>query len=220
MYEWPRFAQHLGDRTLAPTQRLRLLLASLGVPRPEPSAEDILTELFTDGELVAELAALAPHIHHVGIIAPPRLDIGAVTEILSASPFAASIQRFTSAVLVRDLAALLGLDVHVTVVQGSASAGMGCPAVEVFITDLPERTTENLLAHETGCHVALALAPGGSFGPVRDALHAHGCREIPLMSKGELVNRELGASVLYVDVAGHTPVRRLEFISQSSAGAA
>lgn len=193
------------------------LLADLGESMPTTSARDVLLALFQDGALVDALERLAPRMHHVGLIAPPDLGVGTITEVLSRSPFRNQLRKFKSVVLAKDLSSRLGRGVEVMVVQGSVAApSTRCPSVEIFIADLPAQEIENLVVQETGCHVALALAPDGSFDRVLEVLHAHGCWEIPLMRDGPLANYEIHSSVLYVDLPGRERTRRLEFIASDT----
>jgi hypothetical protein len=213
MYEWPKFAAHLDGRRAA-QDRVGALLADLGEPMPVPSARDVLLTVFQDGALVDSLQRLAPRVHHVGLIAPPDLDVPAVAGLLRCSPFRHQLRRFRSTVLAKDLSSRLGRDVDVMVVQGTMTAPeTRCPSVEIFVADLAKREIENLVVEEAGCHVALALAPDGSLDRVLETLHEHGCWEIPLMREGPLKNYEIHSSVLYVDVPGPERTRRLEFIA-------
>jgi len=120
---------------------------------------------------------------------------------------------------VKELSSQLGRQVEVMIVQGSAAAHPArSPAVEIFIADIPAQEVKSLVAQETGCHVALALAPHSSFEQLRGVLHAHGCRENPLMRDGPLVNEEMHSAVLYMDVPRGTRTRRLEFIAVNGRG--
>ncbi|MGH7898957.1 MAG: hypothetical protein ACREQQ_13460, partial [Candidatus Binatia bacterium] len=190
------------------------LLDDLGRPMATPSANDVLASLFEDASLVDAVGRFAPRVHHAGFIAPRGLGARAVEAVLRKSPFRDQLTTFKSAILAKDLSCRLRREVEVVVVQGSVAAReVRCPAVEVFIADLPPQTIDGLVSEEIGCHVALALEPDGSIDRVRHVLHAHGCWEIPLMRHGPLANHEIRASVLYVDVSGRERTRRLEFIT-------
>ena len=140
-----------------------------------------------------------------------------IEEVLADSPFRSRLRRFKSAVLAKELSSRLARDVAMTIVQANAAECRArCPAVEIFIADLPPAQVEDLVAQETGCHVALAIAPDVSLDRARDLLHAHGRLEIPLMRDGAIANPEMSASVLYVDVPGHERTRRLELIASGS----
>jgi hypothetical protein len=217
MFEWPRFAAHLNG-VHPPEERVVSLLADLAEPAAAASAKDVLSALFEDGALVNEVEVLAPLIHHVGVVAPADLGVDTVGKMLRRSPFRHQVREFKSAVLAKDLSLRFGKCVDVIVVQGSVDAPAArCPSVEIFVADLPAAELDALVTHETGCHVALALAPNGSLGRVLEVLHGHGCWEIPLMRGGPLPNYEIHSSVLYVDVPGRERVRRLEFIAADSA---
>jgi hypothetical protein len=213
MFEWPRFAVHLNG-VRSPEERVISLLVDLAAPMPTPSAKDVLSALFEDGSLVDALARLAPRIHHVGFVAPRGLGVAAIEELLRESPFRDGLRTFKSAIFAKELSSRLGREVEVMVVRGSAGGRPArCPTIEIFIADLPAQQLDDLVAQETGCHVALALDPDVSLDRVRHLLHARGCSEIPLMRDGPLANHEIRASVLYVDVPGLERTRRLEFIS-------
>jgi len=168
---------------------------------------------------VDAMERLAPRLHHVGFVAPPEIKAAAIEEVLRESPFRDQLRKFKSEVLAKELSSRLGRDVDVMIVQGSVTAHPArSPAVEIFIADLPPEEIENLVVQETGCHVALALEPNGSFDRVRQVLHAGGCWENPLMRDGPLVNHEIHSSVLYVDVPGRKRTRRLEFITFNGVG--
>lgn len=215
-YEWPRFAGHLRGATAAAGERLLSLLRDLGAPGPVPSGSQVLASVFDELALSDEIAALAPTIHHVGVVAPPDLDVGQLTALMQRSPFADRVWQFESVALAKDLSSRLSRPVKATVVQGNASLQTARhPAVEVFVTDLPADVLCSLVEQETGCHVALGLAPGHSLEEVRDVLHAHGLWEIPVMRHGPLTNRAYRSSLLYVDMPGFTSTRRLEFITPS-----
>lgn len=216
VFEWPKFAAHLdAGRTAA--DRVRGLLDALAVARPAAGADEVLVELFGKGALADEIERLAPRLHHAGLIAPPGIDIAEVAELLGDSPFRGQVRRFKSAVLAKDLSARLGRNVNVMVVQGNAAApASGCPSVEVFVADLPASEIDRLVAGETGCHVALALAPDASLARVLEVLHAHGRWEIPLMRNGPLANYEIHSSLLYVDIPGLERMRRLEIIASDA----
>jgi hypothetical protein len=213
MFEWPRFAAHL-DGVRPPEERLLSLLVGLAEPARTPSAKEILSALFEDRSLVRAVERFNPRMHHVGFVAPNALGVAAIEEVLRKSPFRGPLRKFKSAILAKDLSSRFGREVNVMIVQGSGTGNHArCPAVEIFIADLPHEELEGLVAEEAGCHVALALEPVGALDRVVHALHAHGCWEIPLMRNGPLANHELRASVLYVDVPGRERTRRLEFIT-------
>jgi hypothetical protein len=215
MFEWPRFAT-LRAGVASPERRLAVLLDDLANVLPAPSAGDVLAALFDDEALVAAVERLTPRVHHAGLIAPPGLAVPAVTATLRASPFRNQLRTFKSAVLAKDLSFRLAANVNVTVVQGTIATAAGrSTSVEIFVADLSEEQTESLLAQETGCHVALALDPSGSFNRLLEVLHTHGCWEIPLMRNGPLPNDEIHSSVLYVDIPNGERMRRLEFIASS-----
>jgi hypothetical protein len=217
MFAWPRFAPHLcGVRS--PEKRVASLLADLAEHMPTSSAHDVLSTLFEDGVPVDAVERLAPHMHHVGFVAPPEIEAATIEEVLRASPFRNQVRTFKSAVLAQELSSRFGRNVDVVIVQGSVAAHPArSPAVEIFVADLPAEELERLVARETGCHVALALDPSSSFDCVRGVLHAHGCWENPLMRDGPLVNQEISSSVLYVDVPRRECTRRLEFIRFNAA---
>jgi hypothetical protein len=218
-YEWPKFAEHLTAVERSPEDRLRSLLASLGASGSTPDAHEVLATLFDDISLVDDITSLGPRLHHTGLVAPAALDVGTITNVLRESSFGEHIWQYESVVLAKDLSSRLGHRVDVSVVQGSAAAPSArCPAVEVFVADLPATTLRELVERETGCHVALELESGEALGRVCDVLHAHDCWEIPLMRGSPLTNREIGFSLLYVDVPGGGRTRRLEFIAPSKAG--
>jgi hypothetical protein len=213
MFEWPRFAAHLNG-IRSPAERVVSLLADLAEPMPTPSARDVLSALFEDRSLVDAVAQLAPRVHHVGFVAPRDLGAVAIEELLRESPFRSQLRKFKSAILAKELSSRLGREVDVMILQGRVAGHPArCPAVEIFIADLPAEELESLVAQETGCHVALALEADGSLDQVCRVLHVHGCWEIPLMRNGPLANHELRASVLYVDVPRGERARRLEVIS-------
>jgi len=218
MFAWPRFADHLSGAR-HPEKRVASLLAELAEPTPVPSAKDVLSALFTEETLADAMQLLAPRLHHVGFVAPPELAPAAVEAVLKKSPFREQVRTFKSTVLVKELSSQLGRQVEVMIVQGSAAAHPArSPAVEIFIADIPAQEVKSLVAQETGCHVALALAPHSSFEQLRAVLHAHGCRENPLMRDGPLVNEEMHSAVLYMDVPRGTRTRRLEFIAVNGRG--
>jgi hypothetical protein len=183
---------------------------------PTPSAKDVLCAFFEDEDLVDALGGLAPRMHHVGFIAPRELGIATIEKLLRGSPFRTRLSQFKSAILAKDLSSRLGREVNVTAVRGTVNGHAArCPAVEIFVADLPPEVIENLVAQETGCHVALTLDSEASLDRVRQLLHARGCAEIPLMRNGPLANREIRAAVLYVDVPRRERTRRLEFIAST-----
>lgn len=217
MFEWPRFAAHLcSDRS--PKDRLESLLRELGEPlTAEPEAGEVLESLFSDRALIDGLRAYATCLHHVGILAPPGLDLAAAGEAVAASPFAARLKTFKSVVLAKDLSAHVGHCVDVSVVNGFASSRpLRFPEVEVFVASLPAAELEPVVADEFGCHVALGLRADTSFPAVLDLLHAHRCWELPLMRSGPLTNSEIKSRVLYVDVERDGRMRRLEFIAATA----
>ena len=216
MFEWPRFAAHL-DGGHAPAERVASALAELARLPAAPRAGDVLASLFDDADLVQALERLAPHVDHVGLIAPPGVGVTEAVDILGRSPFRSRLREFRSTVLARDLSLRLGRRVDVKVVQGNAGApAVSYPAVEVFVADLPAEQLAGIVAAEIGCHVALALAPQASLAQVLDVLHAHGWRENPLMRDGPLTNCEIHSSLLFVDVPGGERTRRLEFIASAA----
>ncbi len=213
MFEWPRFSSHLNG-VRPPQERVLSLLVDLARPMPTPSAKDVLSTLFGDGDLVDAVARFAPRMHHVGFIAPRELGVTEIEELLRKSPFRDQLRKFKSTILAKDLSSRLGREVDVMIVQGNVGERPArCPAVEIFVADLTPQAVANLVAEETGCHVALSLESDGSIDRVRQVLHAHGRWEIPLMRNGPLENHEIPASVLYVDIPGRAGTRRLEFIA-------
>jgi hypothetical protein len=221
MFEWPRFAAHLDGSGRPPEKRVGALLAELGEWAFPPSAKEVLRTLFQDPALADAVGLLAPRLHHVGLIAPPRLDPAAIESEMRASPFRNQMRKFKSVVVARELSARMGRSVDVMVMRGSlGTPSVGCPSVEIFVADLPANEIADLVADEIGCHVALELAPNGSLARVLEVLHAHGRWEIPLMRGGPLTNHEIHSSVLFVDVPGEARTRRLEVIAADAPDAA
>ena len=217
MFVWPRFAAHLSG-VRSPDERVVSLLSDLAEYIPGSSAMDVLSTLFDDGVPIDAVGRLAPHLHHVGFVAPPEIDVAAIEQVLRQAPFRNQLCTFKSAVLAKEFSSRFGRNVDVVIVQGSMAAHPARSlAVEICVANLPPEDLESLVAREIGCHVALALAPSSSFDCVRGVLHAYGCWENPLMRDGPLVNREISSSVLYVDISGRERTRRLEFISFNAA---
>lgn len=208
MFEWPQFCTVLsGNGT--PAERFGRLLDHLD---SEPDSEAVLSALLGDRALITRLAALAPLVHHVGFLAPAGLSAAGVEEQCRESAFSANVRRFESEVWAQEISIRFGRPVEVTIVQ----AFRDDPArygVEVFVAMLSDHEIDALVADEAGCHVALAVRPGGSFDDACGLLQAHRLCEQKQIQHRPAFNAAISAQVLYIDVPSPTRSRRLELLS-------
>lgn len=209
MFEWPRFAAVLQSEGPEPAERLDQLLALLGAAIDSKS---VLSAFFEDGSLNAQLAALAPRVHHVGFLAPAGLSVAQVVEQCRASGFSEEVRTFESEVWAREIANRFGRTVEVTIVQGFPDCSSPDYGVEVFVAELANAEIEALIAEEAGCHIALELEPGRSLDDARELLNEYGPREPIWTMHGPRANHAIRAQVLYVDVSASALVRRIEFL--------
>lgn len=208
MFQWPQFCAVLSSGG-TPAERFGRLLDHLD---SLPDSEAVLSALFEDRALITRLAALAPLVHHMGFLAPAGLSAASVEEQCHASAYAANVRSFESEVWAREISNRFGRPVEVTIVQ----AFRDDPArygVEVFVATLPDHEIDSLVADEAGCHVALAIRPGGSFDDAFELLHAHHLYEQVEIQSGPAFNEAIGAQVLYIDVPSPARSRRLELLS-------
>ncbi|HTM19113.1 MAG TPA: hypothetical protein VL172_01345, partial [Kofleriaceae bacterium] len=143
----------------------------------------------------------AQELGHVGFLLPSDTDLGAVDA--AAGAVGLDIRSvFPSAIVARELGALLGRDQVRTDIVQLWGGGRRYPTVEMFVPQGEPAAAARWIRQGVGTHVAFRVGSREALLALHQSLASHAELMPAFMQRRPMENRASGATVLYYDAAG------------------